>query len=66
MEIILLVWGAYINKDDTSVVANQLWPGATPVDAVKNATINGVIDNHLEGKMFQQRKRRSDILSCSL
>jgi hypothetical protein len=44
-------FGGVYNKDDTSIVVNQLWPGPTPVDAVKTATINGVIDDHLEGNV---------------
>jgi len=53
--------GVY-DKDDNSIAVNQLWPGASPVDAVKNATTNGVIENHLEGKCFN-RERESHI-SC--
>src|SRR5262249_49253594 len=49
--------GVY-NKDDNSIVVNQLWPGPTPVDALKNAIINGVIENHLEGKCLNQEKDR--------
>jgi len=53
--------GVY-NKDDNSIVVNLLWPGPTPVDAVKNATINGVVESHLEGKCFN-RESESHI-SC--
>jgi len=47
--------GVY-NKEDNSIVVSQLWPGPTPVDAVKNATINGVIESHLEGKCLNREK----------
>jgi hypothetical protein len=53
--------GAY-DKDDNSIVVNQLWPGPTPVDVVKNATNNGVIENHLDGKCLNREKERR--ISC--
>jgi len=45
-----------------SIAVSQLWPGPTPVDAVKNATINGVIENYLEGKCFNRQKESH--ISC--
>jgi hypothetical protein len=50
----VISFGGTLNKEDGTIVVDQVWPGPSPVEAINRATFNGIIEDHLDAKCFNE------------